>query len=205
MVRLMKWLDRKSNWVARFSVKNFLASIRSAQKSAQTFRWPCTPIIFVNQTIFRFQRNPTEQLVKGCYNHFHNILRLSDILSNFHFENTSVMEFSPSTPRLLDDLGDQWFCRLDIWRVQLKSKWTVGKKLLASDSNTIWEIRLIFENRIFFKFLVWKFTHFVRISFDGASGWCHDAHRDSDFQCEPIILSIRHFEGPTEQLVKERS
>ena len=45
--------------------------------------------------------------------------------------------------RLLDGLANRLFCWSDIWRVQLKSNWTVGKKILASDSKTVWKSRLI--------------------------------------------------------------
>ena len=40
-VGLMKWLHHKCNWVAQFSVKEFLASTRGTQKTPQTVRWPC--------------------------------------------------------------------------------------------------------------------------------------------------------------------
>ena len=42
-----------------------------------------------------------------------------------------------------DDLANWSICRSDISRVQLKSNWTVGKRLLASDSKTVWKSRLI--------------------------------------------------------------
>ena len=40
-------------------------------------------------------------------------------------------------------LANQWFCQTDISRVQLKSNWIVVKRLLASDSKTVWKSTLI--------------------------------------------------------------
>ena len=42
-----------------------------------------------------------------------------------------------------DSLTSRSFCWSDISRVQLKSNWTVGKRLLVSDSKTVWKSRLI--------------------------------------------------------------
>ena len=45
--------------------------------------------------------------------------------------------------RLSDPLAKRSFCPSEISWVQLKSNWTVGKWLLASDSKTVWKSRLI--------------------------------------------------------------
>ena len=47
--------------------------------------------------------------------------------------------------RVSDRLANQSFCGSDIWRVQLKSNWTVGKKFLLSDSKTVCKSWLIFS------------------------------------------------------------
>ena len=44
---------------------------------------------------------------------------------------------------LLDVLANRSFCRSDISRVQLKSNWTVGERLLASDPEAVRQCRLI--------------------------------------------------------------
>ena len=78
--------------------------------------------------------------------------------------------------RLSDILANWLFCWLDILRVQLKSNWTVGKRLLASDSKTVWKSRLILPKALLI--LVWKLIHFERITIEGGSGWCHVALRE---------------------------
>ena len=45
--------------------------------------------------------------------------------------------------RVSDGLANRSFCRSDISRVQLKSNWTVGERLLASDQEAVRECRLI--------------------------------------------------------------
>ena len=42
-----------------------------------------------------------------------------------------------------DVLANRSFCRSDILRIQLKSSWTVGKRLLAFHSKTVWKSRLV--------------------------------------------------------------
>ena len=50
--------------------------------------------------------------------------------------------------RLSDSLVNRSFCWSDISRVQLKSNWVVGKGLLASDSKTVWNSRLVLSKAL---------------------------------------------------------
>ena len=71
------------------------------------------------EIVLHFQRNDFEGAYGWCHVALRELLRHSDGLPN------------------------RWFCRSDLPRVQLKSNWTVGKKLLATDSKTVWKNRLI--------------------------------------------------------------
>ena len=57
--------------------------------------------------------------------------------------------------RLSNGLVNWSFCLSDISRVQLKFKWTVGKRLLASDSKTVWKSRLILSKLLLNFFNGW--------------------------------------------------
>ena len=100
------------------------------------------------------------------------------------------------------DFANRSFCWSDISRVQLKSNWTVGKWLLASDSKTVWKSRLIlikiikffngcFGNSSISKKLALKEPLDVVMLHSGYA-------QTLTWSCEPIILLIGHFEGPTE-------
>ena len=85
------------------------------------------------------------------------------------FKKNFVMEFPVSFKRASgwcnvvlgdmlrpsDGLANRSFCRSDISRVQLKSNWTVGKRLLASDSKTVWKSRLILSKSLLNFFNGW--------------------------------------------------
>ena len=79
--------------------------------------------------------------------------------------------------RLSDGLVNQSFCRWDFSRVQLKSKWTVGRGLLASGSKTFWKSRLILSRSLLLLFYGWFGNWFIskELVSRGASGWCYVA------------------------------
>ena len=110
-----------------------------------------------------------------------------------------------------DGLANWSFCWSDIWRGQLKSNWTIGKRLLASDSEPVWKSRLIllkflsnFFNGWFGKSPILKELA-LKERLDGVmlqSGICSDPQ---------MALQTDHFVdwtfrgsnwSPTEQLVK---
>ena len=63
--------------------------------------------------------------------------------------------------RLWDAPANRSFCWSDITRVQLKSNWTVGERLLVSDQDAVRECRLILLKGqwTFFQCLISKFIH----------------------------------------------
>ena len=105
--------------------------------------------------------------------------------------------------RLSDVLANRSFCRSDISRVQLKSNWTVGERLLASDQEAVREYRLIlFKTQWnFLQCLNLKIYSFGKkksvmeflTNIDGT----HGILQTDRWLCEPIILSIGNFDGPT--------
>ena len=114
--------------------------------------------------------------------------------------------------RLLDSFENGSFCRSDIARVQLKSNWAFGKRLLDSDSKTVWKSRLIlYENTINY-FKGWYGNWFISKELT-----LKEALDDVMLQlgnCWDIQMALRadHFVdrtfreskwSPTEQLVKD--
>ena len=66
--------------------------------------------------------------------------------------------------RLSDGLSNWLFCRSDISRVQLKSNWKVGERLVSSDEGSIMNSYLVQANftettMIFFQCLISKLIH----------------------------------------------
>ena len=127
-----------------------------------------------------------------------------------HFERISFVRASGwcnAEPGELLKLSDEFvnwsFCQLDISRVQVKSNWTVGKRLPASDSKTFWKSRLILSKSLLFFFygrfgnwFLWK--ELVWRSFWMMSCCTQGTAQTFRWPCKPIILSIGHFQSPTE-------
>ena len=105
--------------------------------------------------------------------------------------------------RLSDGLAKRSFCCSHILRVQLKSNSTVGEWLLASDQSQFDNAGLsylsengIFLNACFKNLLICKIFSAKESSASthGSQGTAQTVR----WPCEPIILSIGHFEGQTE-------
>ena len=113
--------------------------------------------------------------------------------------------------RMSDGFANRLFCQSDISRVKLQSNWTVGERLLSSDSKTVWKSRLtlwisllIFLNSCFGNsFISEKFALKEPLNdvmlHSGNSSECQMSLQTDDFV-------DRTFRGsnwsPTEQLVK---
>ena len=112
-------------------------------------------------------------------------------------------------PRLSDGFANQSFCWSDILRVQLKSKWTVGKSFLDSNSETVSKCRLIsLEARLIFFICLFE-NSFISKELDLKEALDDVMLHYSDIQ---MALWTNHlvnqrFQGsnwsPTEQLVKD--
>ena len=96
-VGLIKWLERKGNWVVPSLSYNLQKFIGSSFKICLS-RKKCPSVWIFSES---------------CHVALRELLRLSDVLVN------------------------RSFCRSDISRVQLKSNWTVGERLLASDGGAV--------------------------------------------------------------------
>ena len=95
--------------------------------------------------------------------------------------------------RLSDGLANRSFCRSDISRVQLKSHWTVGKKLLASDSKTVCKSRLILSKAQLIFFNGW-FGNCIILKELTLKEFQHDIMLHSG-NCSDIQMTLRtnHF------------
>ena len=62
---------------------------------------------------------------------------------------------------LSDGLMNQSFCWSNILRVQLRSKWTICKRILATDSKTEWKSRLILWKSLLILFSDWFGNLFI--------------------------------------------
>ena len=103
----------------------------------------------------------------------------------------------------LDGLENRSLRGSGISRVQLMSNRIVGKKLLATDFKTVCKSRLILSkaqliffngwsgNSIISKELTWKRFCMISCCTQGTA-------QTFRWPCEPTILSIGHFESPTE-------
>ena len=110
--------------------------------------------------------------------------------------------------RLSDGLVKRLFCRADIWRIELKSSWTVGKRLLASDQEaTVGLIKwLERKGNWVVPSLSYNLQKFIGSSFKIClswkkcssvwtfSGWCHVSLREL-FRLS-YVLANRSFCGP---------
>ena len=102
------------------------------------------------------------------------LLRNNEIFYNallrylFVLKKSSVKKFlavTQHTQELLrlssNGLVNRSFFQLDIWRIQLKSNWTVGEFLIASSYKTVCKIRLIFwKSRLIFLMLCLQINSF---------------------------------------------
>ena len=104
--------------------------------------------------------------------------------------------------RLLDGLANRPFCVSKISRFQLKSNWTVCKKLLASNSKIVCKSRLILSKAQLFFCNGWFRNCIISkelINLDRVYVSCCTQRAAQTFRwrCEPIIMLIWHFESPT--------
>ena len=113
---------------------------------------------FLDRTFGGSNWSPTEQLAK----------RKLMLWKLIHFERITFQRVSGwcnvalgDMLRLSEGLANQWFSQSDISRVQLKSNWTVGKRLLASDFETVWKNRLIWSKSLLIFFNGWYGNSFI--------------------------------------------
>ena len=105
--------------------------------------------------------------------------------------------------RLSDGLANRSFYRSDISRIQLKSNWAVGEKLLALDQEVVrnWRLSLHKKKRNLLQCLISKLFICKNVSVMEFLACTHGSQGTALFvrwPWEPIILLIGHFEGPTE-------
>ena len=105
--------------------------------------------------------------------------------------------------RLLDSFPNRSFCRSDISRIQVKSNWSIGKRLVASDSKKVWKTKLILLKSLLIFFNGWFRNSFIskELALKESLQMSCCTRRTAQalrWSCEPIILSIGHFESPTE-------
>ena len=120
----------------------------------------------------------------------------------FWWLNSKIYSYS-YLPRPSDGLANWSFCWSEISRIQLKSNWTVGKRLLASDFRTVWKSSLILLKTGLGFFNYWFGSSFIWQELALKGLWMMSCCNQGTvhtvcWPCEPINLSIGHFEGPTE-------
>ena len=102
-----------------------------------------------------------------------------------------------------DCLANRSFCQSGISRVQLKSNWIVAERLLASYQEAVRECKLILlKAQRTFLMLHFKIYSLVKknsvmvflVNTDGTQKTLQTVR----WLCEPVILSIGHFEGRPE-------
>ena len=116
--------------------------------------------------------------------------------------------------RLSDSLANQSVCWSDISRIQLKSNWTVGERLVASHQEVVRERRRNLHERkwTFLQCLISKIIHLVKNFSDGVVS-LYTGYSGNSSDC-PMTLRTDHFVDrtfrrsncrPTEQLLKHSS
>ena len=80
-------------------------------------------------------------------------------------KSLSIISYYTQGTAQINGLANQPFCRLDIWRAQLKLNWTVNERLLLSDQLAVGEWRLILykEQWTVLQSLIFIFIHFDKI------------------------------------------